>query len=126
MSKFKEKEIALAMYNNTDFDSLSFEDCEKELGKSRKQIKDGDYDVYDDKEANDEWEKVLNNYLEKRIYSGLAKIKPELCKYFDARAWRRDAKKDGRKYCLSRYYRNEYERKVNGTTYYIYYVYRQR
>ena len=120
LSKFEEKEIALAMHNNNDFDSLSLGDCEGLLEESRKQIKDGGYTIYGDDEADDEWGNVLNNYIGEQIYPEIIKTSPTLYNYFDEVAWKYDARRNGRGYYLSKYNGNEYEQTVNGTTYYIY------
>ena len=76
-----------------------------------------EYIVLTDKEADEEWDRQLDNYLEECIYPEL----PEYLRvYFDDEAWKEDAKTDGRGHAISRYDGCEYEEQVNGTWYFIY------
>lgn len=73
--------------------------------------------MYTDSEADDAWEKELDNYIDECI---LPEIPDSYRNYFDDEAWKIDAKYDGRGHALARYDGHEREQEVNGTTYYLY------
>ena len=75
--------------------------------------------VLTDDEADEEWDRRLDNFLEELVYP---KIPEHLRGYFDDEAWKEDAKTDGRGHTLSSYDGCEYEETVNEVTYFIYRV----
>lgn len=78
----------------------------------------GEYAVMSEDEADEAWDHYLESYIDDCI---LGEMKNEtLAQYFDRDAWKRDAKHDGRGYCLSPYDGEEHEIKVDGTWYFIY------
>ena len=73
--------------------------------------------VLTDSEADELWEEYLDSYIDECILPEL----PEMAqRYFDAEAWKRDAKHDGRGHSLSSYDGEEHEYKVDGEWIYIY------
>jgi len=76
-----------------------------------------EYLVLTDSEADDEWDSVLDNYIDEII---MPEIPDHLQSYFDEGEWKRDARCDGRGHALSTYDGCEYAEEVNDTTYYIY------
>lgn len=128
LNDYDEKVIALAQHLELDFET------EEEKEEAIQNIIDeldsisNDYDntysysnkeflVLTDKEADEEEDRQLDNYLEECIYPEL----PEhLRGYFDDEAWKSDARIDGRGHNISTYDGAEYEEKVNDTYYYIY------
>ena len=76
-----------------------------------------DWIVATDSEADALQDEDLDNYLEEYVLPDL----PETAqRYFDNKAWKRDARMDGRGHSLGRYDGNECYHTVNGTTYYLY------
>lgn len=89
-----EKVRALASYLEIHFSTIT------EDGGDRYLAQGIEYMVLNDEEADDEWNKNLNNYLEECVYPEL----PEnLRNYFDNEKWKEDAKDDGRGNSLSGY-----------------------
>lgn len=76
-----------------------------------------EYLICTNDEADELWEAILDNYLEECIYSELI---GNLKNYFDDKAWKRDAKYDGRGHSLSGYDGNENEETISEETFYIY------
>lgn len=65
-----------------------------------------EYLVCTEAEADELWEQSLDNYLEECVYPEL----PEsMVNYFDDKAWKRDARFDGRGHCISSYDGSEYD-----------------
>jgi hypothetical protein len=73
--------------------------------------------VLTDEEADEEWERQLDNYLDECIYPELP---DNIRNYFDDEKWKDDARFDGRGHSISSYDGEENEQKINGTDYYIY------
>jgi hypothetical protein len=71
------------------------------------------YAVLDDSEADVAWDAALESYLDDCVEGSDGP-------YFDRKAWKRDARHDGRGHCLSSYDGNEYEIQVDGAWFYIY------
>jgi hypothetical protein len=59
-----------------------------------------EYQVLTDSEADDEWDKSLDSYLDECILPELPK---NMKYYFDEERWKEDAKSDGRGHSLGRY-----------------------
>lgn len=78
-------------------------------------VDDGTYLVVTDEEADEIWEKYLDNYIDKCM-----EIPKYLEPYFDREGWKEDARGDGRAHSLSGYDGKEDYQEVNGTDYYIY------
>lgn len=111
-----EKILALAQHleiARDDEDILTISDA----GDNRYQYGHREYLVLTDSEADDAWDKELENYIEECI---LPELPEHLQSYFDNEAWKRDARIDGRGHSLSPYDSNEYDATVEGTDYYIY------
>ena len=80
---------------------------------------DGEYLVLTDDEADEMWDEQLDSYLDECVLPEL----PEMARnYFDTKAWKRDARHDGRGHSLSGYDGCEEEvyDEEDETTYYIY------
>lgn len=73
------------------------------------------YLVVTDVEADDLWDKDLDNYIDDCL-----EIPAQIEPYFDRDAWKRDAKMDGRGHSLGRYDGNEHFAKGVDETYFIY------
>ncbi len=94
LRKFQYAKEETTIDSNNDAIDLSEEEAQElvdELDYTRKLIYDGDYLVLDDEEADEEWERQLENYLEECIYPELP---DNMQNYFDDNAWKRDAKMD--------------------------------
>ena len=76
-----------------------------------------EYMVVTDSEADDLWDKELDNYIEENV---LNEIPENYRMYFDKDHYKRDSEVDGRGHLLSPYDGEENEEKVDGTWYYIY------
>jgi len=77
------------------------------------------YLVLTDEEADDAWDKELDNYLEEIIYPELP---DNIRNYFDDNRWKEDAKTDGRGHSLGRYDGEEHKIKdpESGELFYVY------
>jgi len=76
-----------------------------------------EYLVLTDDEADTEWDRSLDNYIDEVIMSEI----PEMYQmYFDDERWKDDARVDGRGHSLNGYDGSEEVETVNGTDYYIY------
>lgn len=76
-----------------------------------------EYLVLTDSEADDAWDKELDNYIEECILPEL----PEYYQsYFDSEKWKREAHIDGRGHSLARYDGDEHEIEIEGTLYSIF------
>lgn len=78
---------------------------------------DEEYEVLTDKEADERWDEELDRYLDDCVYPELSE---NMHQYFDAEAWKDDARDDGRGHAISRYDGSEEEVEVEGVRYYIY------
>jgi hypothetical protein len=79
---------------------------------------DQEYYVMDDDEADREYERQLDDYIDESI---LPEIPEAYRQYFDSEKWKDDARIDGsRGQMLNSWDGNEHEEEVNGTDYYIY------
>lgn len=76
-----------------------------------------EYAIGTDSEADDAWEASLDSYLEECVYP---ELKEPLSRYFDEKAWKRDARYDGRGHSLSSYDGSEDEQQYDGEAYYIF------
>lgn len=76
-----------------------------------------EYMVLSDMEADDEWERNIEDYIDQVCMS---QIPEHLQYYFDREKFIDDAKYEGRGHSLSSYDGYEHSEKVNGTDYYIY------
>ena len=108
-----DRTYALMAFND-DYDPSNYEE-----GYNVETIEYGkkEYLVVTDSEADDLWEEDLDNYIEECV---LCELPERYQMYFDNEAFKRDCRYDGRAHSLARYDGNEYEERVNGTTYYIY------
>lgn len=139
IEEYGERVIALAQHLNLNLELESeYEDEEEkqeaieEIKSELEQIQEATYNdnlfeyynesylVLTDDEADDAWEDELQNYIDECIMPELERNCPELSRYFDEEAWKRDARFDGRGHSLNRYDGTEYDEKVNDTWYYIY------
>lgn len=78
---------------------------------------EGEYRILTEDEADEAWEESLDNYIEECI---LPEIPKTYHFYFDEKAWKRDARMDGRGHALNSYDGTEYEIKFNDAYYFIY------
>ena len=99
-TEYTEKQRALAAMLECDPEEIgesSYDECLLEYGKH-------EYLVCTEDEADQKWEEQLDSYLEECVYPEL----PDNMKvYFDAIAWKRDARMDGRGHSISGYDGNE-------------------
>lgn len=86
-------------------------------GHNRICVQGVDYLFGTDDEMDYEWDKVLDDYLEECIFP---EISGNLAQYFDNKAWKRDAKMDGRGHSLNHYDGDELSYNVRGVYYYAY------
>lgn len=104
-----------------DFDQLKAQALAQFLGvdldEAEQYIFQEKYLVLTDSEADDLWDAELDAYIDDFI---IDQLPPNLANYFDAEAWKRDARFDGRGHCLAHYDGDENEETVNGETFYIY------
>ena len=105
----------------SDEETLSFEewleDNGTEVDVEEYDENNSDWLVCTDSEADYEWDRALDNYLDDCVLPDLPKT---LQHYFDKESWKSDARMDGRGHSLSSYDGYEQEQEVNGTTYYLY------
>ena len=76
-----------------------------------------DFTVYTDSEADAEWERYLESYLDDCVYPELPE---DMQYYFDEEKWKNDARMDGRGHCLNGWDGNEWPYKINDEWFYIY------
>ena len=123
IQSFDEKTIALTLHLNNitieELEKLWQEEASNLLDDAQKLIDDGDYEVYDDVEADEKWDESLDNYIEECIRPQFEKAGISTA-YFNDDARKNDARYDWRWHSLARYDWNEDEATVNGTTFYIY------
>lgn len=107
-------------YQHSDDDST----FDQWMAKNYEEIEVDEYDentsdwlVCTDQEADDAWEKDLDNYIDECV---LPMIPEGYRNYFDDEKWKRDARYDGRGHSLSKYDGDECNQEINGTTYYLY------
>jgi hypothetical protein len=70
-----------------------------------------EWSVMTDDDADSAWDDSMESYLDEGCVEGADSP------YFDREAWKRDASYDGRGHFLSGYDGNEYDHRINGTTY---------
>lgn len=107
--------------SSEDFKSYLYiegETVEDYLSFNHKDLED-DYLILTDEEANEKWEESLDNYIDECI---LPEIPEAYRRYFDHKAFKFDAKFDGRGHSLSSYdgIENEEYVKEFDQTFYIY------
>lgn len=109
--EFADETLALAKHLGVGIDTISvvYNDTYESTDVS------GEYLVLDDVDADALWESYLDSYIDDCL-----EIPEYIVPYFDEKAWKRDAKMDGRGHSLSSYDGEEYEEEIGGTTYYIY------
>lgn len=88
-----------------------------DLDEAGQYIDDEKYLVLTDSEADDLWDAELDAYIDNCI---IDQLPADLARYFDAEAWKRDARFDGRGHCLAHYDGDENEETVGDEVFYIY------
>lgn len=112
------KESTLAKYLGVDEDKIvERHDNSFEVNP----INGGEYLVLTDDEADKLWDEELDDYLDECVLYEWPEIAQ---RYFDRKAWKRDARYDGRGHSLARYDDEEHDvdDEEDGVTYYIYRV----
>ncbi len=106
--KFSNPEAARALASHLNCRWTEIEECAwKHYGNMDVfTAEGGEYAVGTDEEADAAWDEALDSYIDECI---MTELREPLSNYFDRKAWKCDARMDGRGHALSSYDGNEYD-----------------